>query len=147
MEIEIILDSPYVDMPTYATPGSAAIDLRSSTKENIVIPKDRVVYIPTGIHLNMPVSSMAALLLPRSGLASKYGLILANTVGLIDSDYQDEILVALKYTGTNKSILIEPGYRVAQLMFIPILIPTLTRVAEFSNTTERTGGFGSTGVK
>ena len=134
-----------IALPEYQTAGSAAMDLCAYLpRHRIILPPGRSTMVGTGIRLNMPNAHMAALILPRSGLGVK-GLTLANTVGLIDSDYQGELKLAFKNTG-NKDIDIEHGMRVAQLMFIPVMQVNLQEVVSFDIVTKRgTGGFGSTG--
>ena len=132
----------------YATEGSAAIDLVACLDENEKMEDIRpleTVKFKTGIALHINDVGMAAMILPRSGLGTK-GIILANTVGLIDSDYQGEIVVALHNRNRVGSYLVKDLDRIAQMIFVPILHPLLTEVLEFSTQTKRgTGGFGSTG--
>lgn len=129
-------------LPHYATEGSAGFDLR--TPVEVVIRAGEVVKIDTGIKLSMQSRDMAAIVLPRSGLGVK-GLILANTVGLIDSDYQGPITCAM-WNRSSTLQKLSVGERFAQLVFIPVLKVNLVRVDEFSAVTERgEGGFGSTG--
>lgn len=136
-------------LPDYQSSGAGALDLIACVREVIELrPQETAMLIPTGIAVSMPSSDMAALVLPRSGLGHKKGLVLGNTVGLIDSDYQGEIAVsAWNRCPDGKPILIEPGMRVAQLMFVPIIRPRLSIVTTFSTASERgEGGFGSTGA-
>lgn len=152
--------------PQYSTDGAAAIDLRAMIDTAITILPSEQVMIPTGIKLNMttedcgPDLRIAAIALPRSGRGSKEGLILGNTVGLIDEDYQGEIMICAWARPTNghinsqnhriggQPIHIEPGERFAQLMFVPVIRPQFKVVSAFSAKTERgDGGFGSTGAQ
>lgn len=147
MEIKLI--HPDVTVPIYATPGSAAIDL-CFMDDGFVLPKrtiypNETVKVKTGIALNMDRTDLCAMILPRSGLGSR-GLILGNTTGLIDSDYQGELMVTL-WNRSDDCITISKGDRIAQLVFVPIVRPQFNVVKEFSITTERgSNGFGSTGV-
>jgi len=133
---------------TYATEGSAAIDLVAALDEDdgaqVIRPLETVKF-KTGIALHINDVGMAAMILPRSGLGTK-GIILGNTVGLIDSDYQGEIIVALHNRHRVGSYLVKDLDRIAQMIFVPILHPMMVQVKEFSTQTKRgTGGFGSTG--
>lgn len=149
--------------PQYSSSGAAAFDLRAMIDAPTVILPSEQKMIPTGIKLNMAeqditVFNVAAIALPRSGRGSKEGLVLGNTLGLIDEDYQGEIVLCCWARPTDghinaknsrvggQAIHIEPGERIAQLMFVPILRPTFRVVSEFSTDSERgDGGFGSTG--
>lgn len=130
-----------------ATPGSAARDLHAaSVTEPLAIQPNEVRLIGTGVRLNMGDPNCAAVILPRSGTGHKRGLVLGNLVGLIDSDYQGEIFISL-WNRTDSCQIVEPMERIAQLMFIPIIHPTVDVVTEFTTSTARgTGGFGSTGT-
>jgi dUTP pyrophosphatase len=151
------------EAPQYGSAGAAAFDLRAMIDAPMTILPAEQKFIPTGIRLNMAEQeraafNLAAIALPRSGRGSKEGLVLGNTAGLIDEDFQGEIMLcawarptdghinAQNYRIGGRPIHIEPGERVAQLMFIPVLRPQFKVVTEFSKTTERgAGGFGSTG--
>lgn len=144
-----ILDKRLYDfgLPDYATSGAAAIDLRAmfdveSCGESIVIYPDETSLIPTGIALDMP-ENMAAVLLPRSGLGHKNGIVLGNLVGLIDEDYHQQVYVSC-WNRSSKQFTINLGDRIAQMMFIPVIKPEF----EFIELVEDNGrgGFGSTGV-
>ncbi|WP_370553398.1 dUTP diphosphatase [Falsirhodobacter sp. alg1] len=136
-------------LPAYQTEGSAALDLFACLDAPLTIePGDKAVLVPSGIALFMNTNEMAALVLPRSGAGHKKGLVLGNLVGLIDPDYTGGIQMSVwnRNAAGSPPIVIEPGERVAQLMFVPVLRPDLHVVAEFSAQTERgAGGFGSTG--
>lgn len=138
--------------PAYATPMSAGIDLRAcmpkswmATDEHprVLKPGEQLL-IPSGIALHMDNSLYAAIILPRSGLGTK-GLVLANTVGLIDSDYQKEMMITA-WNRSSEPIVIKPMERIAQMVIVPVVKPRLTLVDEFSVHSDR-GGFGSTGSK
>lgn len=134
--------------PQYETDGSAGMDLRAAIYSPITVaPKlDKGVLIATGFAVNMRDTGMCATILPRSGLGHKKGLILANSVGLIDSDYQGEIYVSC-WNRSNKAYTIEPGERIAQLVFLPIIKARFTLVESFTATERGEGGFGSTNRK
>lgn len=153
--------------PQYSTDGAAAFDLRAMISEAVCILPSEQVMIPTGIRLNMGADDfflhgnykMAAVVIPRSGRGSKEGLVLGNTAGLIDLDFQGEIMIcawarptsghinAANHRQGGTPVHIEPGERIAQLMFVPVIRPAFKVVAEFSGRTERgAGGFGSTGA-
>jgi dUTP pyrophosphatase len=129
-----------------ATDGSVGYDVRVDLTQPTVLHPYETRVIGTGFALNLQMPGFAALLLPRSGLAAKHGIVLANGVGLIDSDYRDEILVALRNTG-EAPYTINPGDRIAQLLIVPVLTPAFEVVPEFNDPVGRGGGFGSTGVK
>ncbi|WP_211783882.1 dUTP diphosphatase [Falsirhodobacter algicola] len=135
-------------LPAYQTEGAAAIDLFACLDAPLVLPAgEPAVLVPAGIALFMDTDQMAALALPRSGAGHKKGLVLGNLVGLIDSDYTGGIFLSLwNRNPTGAAITVQPGERVAQLMFVPVLRPELRIVDEHSGTTQRgAGGFGSTG--
>lgn len=133
--------------PQYATPGSAAFDLRAA--ETVLLKPGECRPIKTGIALHPLVPNVCAVVLPRSGLGGKQGLILGNSVGLIDNDYQGEIMCYMwnRNTSGDQPLVVERGARFAQLMFLPYLRAVFHPVTEFSNETQRgEGGFGSTGT-
>ncbi len=142
-----ILDPRYgrdFPLPTYATPGSAALDLRACLSEPLTLVPDACQMIPAGLAIHLKNPRLAALILPRSGLGHK-GLILGNSVGLIDSDYQGELRLSCWNRGT-EDLTIHPGDRIAQLLIVPIVIPRFEIVAEFAETTIRgREGFGHSG--
>ena len=133
-----------IPLPSYATPGSAAMDLRACVSEPVVIAPGARVVVPSGIAIALPSSEYVALLFARSGLAAKGGVCLANGVGVIDSDYRGEIGVALLNTGSAPYTIL-PGDRIAQLMVTPVVQPAVELVEELPETTRGAGGFGSTG--
>lgn len=129
----------------YMTPGAAAVDL--AVTQLVEIGPHKTVMVGTGVAVSIGNPAVAGLILPRSGMGTD-GLILANIVGLIDSDYQGEIKLALHNRNPDKTYFLERGTRAAQLVFVPIIIAQFARVEEFSETTWRgTGGFGSTGMQ
>ena len=142
--VQIRLTRPGASVPKYATDGSAACDLTAAIDAPITIPRGGSVSIPTGIAISMERSDVVAIVCARSGLAFKHGLSLVNGIGVIDSDYRGEIGVGLRNNGA-ADYTVQPGERIAQLMFMPCLAASFT-VADVLDDTERgEGGFGSTG--
>ena len=134
-----------IPLPSYATDGSAAIDLRACLKEPIGIQPGQSVLIGSGIAMNIKDSNIGGIIVPRSGLGIKKGIVLANTIGVIDSDYQGEIKIGL-YNRSQNQYTVKPGERICQMLFMPVINATLKLVKGFSNTTYRgSGGFGHTG--
>jgi len=134
-----------IPLPSYATDGSAAIDLRACLKEQLGIQPGETVLVGSGIAINIKDPNIVGIIVPRSGLGIKKGVVLANTVGVIDSDYQGEIKIGLFNRSQNR-YLVQPGERICQMLFMPVINATLKLVQEFSNATFRgNGGFGHTG--
>lgn len=132
--------------PAYATTGAAAVDLRACVTSRIgVLPGDAIL-VPTGLAIHIEDPNLCALILPRSGLGHNYGLVLGNGTGLIDSDYQGEIMVSACNRGYDP-IYISPGDRIAQMLFVPVTRVRFDIVEEFTPTDRATGGFGSTGTR
>ena len=131
-------------VPQYETEGSAGIDLRACIDSPINLAPGQTELIPSGIAVHINDPTLAAVILPRSGLGHKQGLVLGNLVGLIDSDYQGQIFISCWNRG-NKLILIEPGLRLAQMVFVPIQQVDFRVVEEFDMTDRGEGGFGHTG--
>lgn len=131
-------------LPHYATPGSAGVDLRACVNESLTVMPGATELIPTGIALHLEDPGLAATILPRSGLGHKHGIVLGNLVGLIDSDYQGEILVSCWNRGT-EPFEIEPGLRLAQLVIVPVVQVEFDVVPGFSTSERGGGGFGHTG--
>ena len=135
-------------LPEYATEGSAAVDLRAMIDEGstlVLLPGERTL-VPTGVAISPKAPNVVSIVAARSGLASKFGISLANGIGVIDSDYRGEISVALVNLG-KEAFEIHRGDRIAQLFFLPVLAATFTAVEELDSTTRGAGGFGHTGVK
>tara|TARA_B100001758_G_C18416368_1_gene620121 strand:+ start:2221 stop:2679 length:459 start_codon:yes stop_codon:yes gene_type:complete len=132
-------------MPSYATEGSAAIDLRACIDDEICILPKQTILIPTGLAFYIEDKNYAGIILPRSGLGHKHGIILGNSVGLIDSDYQGELMVSLFNNSTSKFI-IQPGDRIAQFLLIPITQIEYSIVDNFETTERSSGGFGHSGT-
>jgi dUTP pyrophosphatase len=134
-----------IPLPSYATSGAAALDLRACMESPITVQPGETMLIPSGIAISIHDPGLVALLVPRSGLGIKHGIVLANTVGVIDSDYQGEIGIGVFNRGT-LPYTIEPGERICQMMFVPVMQADLRVVTEFSQKSERGAcGFGSTG--
>lgn len=130
--------------PSYATTGSAGLDLQACVNETMSIKPAETHLIPTGISIFIDDPSLAAVILPRSGLGHKHGIVLGNLVGLIDSDYQGPLMVSLWNRG-DKEFKIEPGDRIAQLVFVPVVQASFEIVDDFTETERGEGGFGHTG--
>lgn len=133
-----------IPMPTYATPGSAGIDLRVCIDEAMQIKAGETVLLPTGLSVYIADPALAAVILPRSGLGHKHGIVLGNLVGLIDSDYQGELKISCWNRG-QEHFTIEPGDRIAQLVFLPVVRADFKLVEAFDETDRGEGGFGSSG--
>jgi len=134
-----------IPLPSYATDGSAAIDLRACLKEWIGIQPGETVLVGSGIAINIKDPNIVGIIVPRSGLGIKNGIVLANTMGVIDSDYQGEIKIGL-FNRSQNQYLVKPGERICQMLFMPVINATLKLVEEFSNATLRgDGGLGHTG--
>lgn len=142
-----ILDSRLgkeIEMPTYATSGSAGIDLRACVDEALTIAPGETHLIPTGMAIHIADESLAAMILPRSGLGHKHGIVLGNLVGLIDSDYQGQLFVSCWNRG-NDSFTINIGDRIAQLVLVPVVQAEFDIVSDFTESERAAGGFGHTG--
>lgn len=144
-----ILDTRFGDefsLPTYATEGSAGIDLRAMFDKTTEIKPGETILTPTGLSMYIADPSLAALVLPRSGLGSKNGIVLGNLVGLIDSDYQGQLFVPL-WNRSQHAFTIEPGDRIAQLIIVPVVQAEFNIVEEFTESSRGAGGFGHSGKK
>lgn len=133
-----------IPFPSYASDGSAGLDLRVCIDEPIKIEPGAVELLPTGIAVYIANSALAAMLLPRSGLGHKHGIVLGNLVGLIDSDYQGEIKVSCWNRG-QETYVIQPGERIAQMVIVPVVQAKFQFVDNFESTARSEGGFGSSG--
>jgi dUTP pyrophosphatase len=143
-----ILDSRIGDsipLPHYATDGSAGLDMRACIDESLTVSPGETVLVPTGLAIHIGDSGLAAVLLPRSGLGHKHGLVLGNLTGLIDSDYQGQVFISCWNRGS-KSYDIQPGERIAQMVFLPVEQVAFEVVAEFGESSRGEGGFGHSGT-
>lgn len=131
-------------LPHYATDGSAGMDLRACIDQPMTLEPGQTQLIPTGLSIHIGDPTLAAMILPRSGLGHKHGIVLGNLVGLIDSDYQGQLLVSCWNRGTD-SFTIEIGERIAQLVFVPVVHAAFEVVDEFDTSARGEGGFGHTG--
>jgi dUTP pyrophosphatase len=132
------------DLPNYASKGSAGLDLRACIEHVQTLNPGETFLIPTGISIYIKDPNYAAVILPRSGLGHKHGIVLGNLVGLIDSDYQGELLVSC-WNRSKNAFLINPLERIAQLVILPVMQAKFNKVEQFSETERGEGGFGSTG--
>ena len=146
MKLQIKILDPKIreKMPSYASLGSAGLDLRAVMDEPLVLQPGETKLIKTGLAIYIGDSGYAALILPRSGLGHKHDIVLGNLVGLIDSDYQGELMVSC-WNRSQTPFTIEPMERIAQLVIVPVVQPTFEVVDEFVATERGTGGFGSSG--
>jgi dUTP pyrophosphatase len=131
-------------LPAYATPGSAGLDLRACLDAPLVIEPGQTQLIPTGLAVHLADPGLAALILPRSGLGHKHGIVLGNLVGLIDSDYQGPLMVSCWNRGT-AAFTVQPLERIAQMVIVPVVQAAFRRVDDFGASQRGEGGFGSTG--
>ncbi|GHA64383.1 deoxyuridine 5'-triphosphate nucleotidohydrolase [Formosimonas limnophila] len=148
MNIDIKILNPIIKdrLPAYATTGSAGLDLRAAIDAPITLEPGQTNLIPTGLAIHLDDANYAALILPRSGLGHKHGIVLGNLVGLIDSDYQGELMISTWNRGQT-TFTIEPFERIAQLVIVPVVQATFNLVDDFGQSDRGEGGFGSTGVK
>lgn len=133
-------------LPTYATPGSAGLDLRACLDAPLVLEPGQTRLIPTGLAIHIGDAGLAALILPRSGLGHKHGIVLGNLVGLIDSDYQGQLMVSCWNRG-HETFTVQPMERIAQLVIVPVVQARFERVEDFEASHRGEGGFGSTGQR
>ena len=133
-------------LPAYATPGSAGLDLRACLDAPLVLNPGETQLIPTGIAIHLADAGFAAMILPRSGLGHKHGVVLGNLVGLIDSDYQGQLMVSTWNRG-HEAFTIQPFERIAQMVIVPVVQASFNLVDEFPESDRGAGGFGSTGKK
>lgn len=144
VDVKILDARLHENPPAYGTPGSAGIDLRACIDNNMIIAPGQCELIPSGIAMHIADPHYAAMILPRSGLGHKHGIVLGNLVGLIDSDYQGQIFVSLWNRGLTPFTLV-PLERMAQLVIVPVMQVEFNIVEEFPLSQRGTGGFGSTG--
>lgn len=134
-----------IELPHYATGGSAGLDMRACIDEPVTVGPGETVLIPTGLAIHIGDASLAAVLLPRSGLGHKHGLVLGNLTGLIDSDYQGQVFISCWNRGS-KSYKVRPGERIAQMVFVPVEQVRFSVVEEFDDSDRGAGGFGHSGA-
>jgi dUTP pyrophosphatase len=145
VDIKIMDERLRSAMPAYATPGSAGLDLRACLSEPLTLAPNAWQLVPTGLALYLADPNYAAMILPRSGMGHKHGIVLGNLVGLIDSDYQGQLMVSA-WNRTDVAFTIEPMERIAQLVIVPVVQATFNVVSAFAQISERaTRGYGSTG--
>lgn len=147
-QIELKIMDPRVGtefpLPAYATPGSAGLDLRACLDATLTLQPGETQLIPTGLAIHIADPSLCATILPRSGLGHKHGIVLGNLVGLIDSDYQGQLMVSM-WNRSQTAFEIQPGDRIAQLVFMPVVQASFAVVDDFAATERGEGGFGSSG--
>lgn len=131
-------------LPAYATPGSAGLDLRACLDEPLIIGPGEATPIPTGLAIHIADPGLAALILPRSGLGTRHGIVLGNLVGLIDSDYQGQLMVSC-WNRSARAFTMQPMERMAQLVVVPVVQASFRLVEDFGASERGEGGFGSTG--
>ena len=134
-----------IPLPHYATDGSAGLDMRAVIDEVVVVEPGETVLIPTGLAIHIADPDLAAVLLPRSGLGHKHGLVLGNLTGLIDSDYQGQVFISCWNRGST-SYEIQPGERIAQMLFVPVEQVRFNIVEDFDDSERGAGGFGHSGT-
>lgn len=134
------------ELPTYATSGSAALDLRAAIDASLTLEPGDCQLIPSGLSIHVEDPSLCAMILPRSGLGHKHGLVLGNGTGLIDADYQGALMISM-FNRSQSAYTIEPGDRIAQLVILPIVRVSLEVVDEFAASDRGEGGFGHTGTR
>ena len=145
IELKLLDARLAAQLPAYATPGSAGLDLRACLDAPLVLEPGRTELIPTGLALHIADANLAAMILPRSGLGHKHGIVLGNLVGLIDSDYQGPLMVSCWNRGAS-AYTIEPFERIAQLVIVPVVQAAFRVVERFDASQRGAGGFGSTGA-
>jgi dUTP pyrophosphatase len=144
VDLKILDDRVRDQLPHYATPGSAGLDLRACLDAALVLNHGETQLIPTGLAIHLADAGYAAMILPRSGLGHKHGVVLGNLVGLIDSDYQGQLMVSVWNRG-NEPFTIQPFERIAQMVIVPVVQAQFNVVDEFGDSQRGESGFGSTG--
>ena len=144
IDLKVLDERIRAHLPAYATTGSAGMDLRACIEAPLTIAPGRTELIPTGVSIHVADPGLAAIILPRSGLGHKHGIVLGNLVGLIDSDYQGPLMVSCWNRG-DTAFTLQPLDRLAQLVIVPVVQATFTVVDDFAATERAGGGFGSTG--
>jgi dUTP pyrophosphatase len=144
IEVKVLDERMSQALPAYATPGSAGLDLRACLDAPLVLAPGQAELIPTGLSIHIGDPGLAAMLLPRSGLGHKHGIVLGNLVGLIDSDYQGPLMVSCWNRGS-AAFTVQPMERIAQMVIVPVVQAAFRRVDDFESSSRGGGGFGSTG--
>ena len=144
IDVKIIDQRMATQLPAYATPGSAGLDLRACLNEPLTLQPNAWQLVPTGIAIYLQDPHFAAIILPRSGLGHKHGIVLGNLVGLIDSDYQGQLMVSA-WNRSDVAFTIEPMERIAQLVIVPVVQAQFNVVTDFPASERGEGGYGSTG--
>jgi dUTP pyrophosphatase len=144
LDVRVLDERILSKMPAYATEGSAGLDLRAAIPDPITLRPGDTALIPTGLAIHIGDPSLAAIIIPRSGLGSKHGIVLGNLVGLIDSDYQGQLMVSCWNRG-RETFVVNPLERIAQLVLVPVVQVELNIVEDFVGSKRGEGGFGSTG--
>ena len=144
LDVKVLDPRLKAQLPRYATSGAAGLDLRACIDDPLALKPGDTILVPSGLAIHLADPGYAAVVLPRSGLGHKHGVVLGNLVGLIDSDYQGQIMVSVWNRGS-ETFVIKPLERIAQLVIVPVLQVTLNVVEEFESSARGAGGFGSTG--
>lgn len=144
IQLKVLDEVMHKYLPAYATIGSAGLDLRAAIKHEITLHPGQTELIPTGIAIHIADPTLCAMILPRSGLGHKHGIVLGNLVGLIDSDYQGQLFVSI-WNRSNEDFILKPMERMAQLVIVPVVQASFELVTEFNASSRGSGGFGSTG--
>ena len=146
LKVRILDERIRAQLPAYATGGSAGLDLRACVDEPLTLRPGESSLVPTGIAIHLADPGLAAVLIPRSGLGHKHGIVLGNLVGLIDSDYQGQLMVSCWNRGATE-FTVQPGERIAQMVVVPVVQVELNVVESFEESDRGAGGFGSTGKR
>jgi dUTP pyrophosphatase len=144
IDLKVLDERIAAHLPAYATQGSAGLDLRACLDAPLVIEPGQTVLIPTGLAVHLADPRLAAMILPRSGLGHKHGIVLGNLVGLIDSDYQGPLMVSC-WNRSTAAFTVQPLERIAQMVIVPVVQAAFRRVDDFGDSQRGEGGFGSTG--
>ena len=144
VQLKIVRPQMQERLPRYATPGSAGLDLHACIERELILQPGQTELIPTGIAIHLVDANLAAMILPRSGLGHKHGIVLGNLVGLIDSDYQGELMVSVWNRGQS-AFTVQPFERIAQMVIVPVIQAAFEVVSNFAASERGEGGFGSTG--
>lgn len=144
IDIKVLDERMAAQLPAYATPGSAGLDLRACLDAPLELAPGQTALIPTGLAIHIEDAGLAAMILPRSGLGHKHGIVLGNLVGLIDSDYQGQLMVSCWNRG-QVAFTIQPMERIAQMVIVPVVQASFRRVESFDESDRGEGGFGSSG--